>query len=197
MAAFSGPVNLYIRPGYRFRAVDTLITNFHLPKSSLLMLVASFIAQAHPDDVDAGRRILLDAYEVAKQAGYRFFSFGDAMLIKKKRRPHHGDGAFVEMLQDLVQSGANESLKCGVSTPLCGADPVDPHEGVLTPQDIWTLFSLRVLVSSRHRRACGRRGVDRLSVRHTAHFGYVFEAAFLKPMFHLGQDVGDRLPPRK
>ncbi|MCB0116470.1 MAG: tRNA preQ1(34) S-adenosylmethionine ribosyltransferase-isomerase QueA, partial [Caldilineaceae bacterium] len=79
VAAFSGPVNLYIRPGYRFRAVDTLITNFHLPKSSLLMLVASFIAQAHPDDVDAGRRILLDAYEVAKQAGYRFFSFGDAM----------------------------------------------------------------------------------------------------------------------
>jgi S-adenosylmethionine:tRNA ribosyltransferase-isomerase len=81
VAAFSGPVNLYIRPGYRYRAVDALITNFHLPKSSLLMLVSSFIAQAHPQDVDAGRRILLDTYEVAKQEGYRFFSFGDAMLI--------------------------------------------------------------------------------------------------------------------
>jgi S-adenosylmethionine:tRNA ribosyltransferase-isomerase len=81
VAAFSGPVNLYIRPGYRYRAVDALITNFHLPKSSLLMLVSSFIAQLHPSDVDTGRRILLDTYEVAKKEGYRFFSFGDAMLI--------------------------------------------------------------------------------------------------------------------
>ncbi len=79
--AFEGPVNLYIRPGYHFRAVDRLITNFHLPKSSLLMLVSAFIAQAHPDDVDAGRRILLETYEMAKQEGYRFFSFGDAMMI--------------------------------------------------------------------------------------------------------------------
>jgi S-adenosylmethionine:tRNA ribosyltransferase-isomerase len=61
--------------------VDALITNFHLPRSSLLMLVSAFIAQAHPDDVDAGRRILLESYEAAKRAGYRFFSFGDAMLI--------------------------------------------------------------------------------------------------------------------
>jgi S-adenosylmethionine:tRNA-ribosyltransferase-isomerase (queuine synthetase) len=45
------------------------------------MLVSAFIAQAHPDDVDAGRRILLESYEAAKRAGYRFFSFGDAMLI--------------------------------------------------------------------------------------------------------------------
>ena len=81
VAAFSGPVNLYIRPGYRYRAVDALVTNFHLPKSSLLMLVSSFIAQAYPEDLDTGRRILLDTYEVAKQEGYRFFSFGDAMLI--------------------------------------------------------------------------------------------------------------------
>lgn len=81
-AAFSGAVDLYIRPGYRFRAVDTLITNFHLPRSSLLMLVSAFVAQAHPEDVDAGRRILLDAYEAAKREGYRFFSFGDAMLIR-------------------------------------------------------------------------------------------------------------------
>ena len=80
-AAFSGQVNLFIRPGYRFRAVDLLLTNFHLPRSTLLLLVSAFIAQAHPHDVDAGRRILLDTYEQAKQAGYRFFSFGDAMLI--------------------------------------------------------------------------------------------------------------------
>ncbi len=80
-AAFAGPVDLFIRPGYRFRAVDLLITNFHLPRSSLLMLVSAFIGQANPDDLDAGRRMLLDTYEVAKAEGYRFFSFGDAMLI--------------------------------------------------------------------------------------------------------------------
>lgn len=81
VAAFGGDVNLFIYPGYRYRAVDRLITNFHLPKSSLLMLVSAFIAQSHPDDVDAGRRILLETYEIAKQEGYRFFSFGDALLI--------------------------------------------------------------------------------------------------------------------
>jgi len=93
VAAFEGSVNLFIRPGYRYRAVDALITNFHLPRSSLLMLVSAFVAQAHrrdgphpsdgihPSDGDAGRRTLLDAYESAKAEGYRFFSFGDAMLI--------------------------------------------------------------------------------------------------------------------
>ena len=80
-AAFAGPVDLYIRPGYRFRAVDVLLTNFHLPRSSLLLLVSAFVGQAHPDDLDAGRRILLDVYEEAKREGYRFYSFGDAMLI--------------------------------------------------------------------------------------------------------------------
>ena len=81
VVAFAGNVNLFIYPGYRFQAVDALITNFHLPKSSLLMLVSAFIGQAHVDDVDAGRRMLLATYEVAKREGYRFFSFGDAMLI--------------------------------------------------------------------------------------------------------------------
>ena len=81
VAAFVGDVNLFIYPGYRFRAIDALITNFHLPRSSLLMLVSAFIGQAYPDDRDAGRRILLESYEVAKREGYRFFSFGDAMLI--------------------------------------------------------------------------------------------------------------------
>jgi S-adenosylmethionine:tRNA ribosyltransferase-isomerase len=80
-AAFAGYVNLFIRPGYRFRAVDALITNFHLPRSTLLLLVSAFIAQAHPDDPDAGRRILLSTYAEAMHLGYRFFSFGDAMLI--------------------------------------------------------------------------------------------------------------------
>jgi S-adenosylmethionine:tRNA ribosyltransferase-isomerase len=81
VSAFAGPVHLYIRPGYRYRAVDVMLTNFHLPRSSLLMLVSAFVAQAHREDVDAGRRILLETYEAAKREGYRFFSFGDAMLI--------------------------------------------------------------------------------------------------------------------
>ncbi len=78
---FAGDVDLYIRPGYDFRVVDALITNFHLPRSSLLVMVSAFVAQAHPNDIDAGRRMLLDAYEMAKLLGYRFYSFGDAMLI--------------------------------------------------------------------------------------------------------------------
>jgi S-adenosylmethionine:tRNA ribosyltransferase-isomerase len=82
VAAFSGNVSLFIRPGYQFRAVDALVTNFHLPRSSLLLMVSAFVGQAHPEDIDAGRRILLAAYEEAKQMGYRFFSFGDAMLIR-------------------------------------------------------------------------------------------------------------------
>lgn len=81
VAPFAGEVDLFIRPGYRFRAVDALLTNFHLPRSSLLMLVSAFVGQAHPRDADAGRRILLQSYEAAKAEGYRFYSFGDAMLI--------------------------------------------------------------------------------------------------------------------
>lgn len=69
--AFDGPTDLFIYPGYEFRAVDALITNFHLPRSSLLMLVSAF----------AGRELMLEAYEEAKREGYRFFSFGDAMVI--------------------------------------------------------------------------------------------------------------------
>lgn len=71
VVAFEGQTDLFIYPGYRFRAVDALITNFHLPKSSLLMLVAAF----------AGREPILAAYETAVQERYRFFSFGDAMFI--------------------------------------------------------------------------------------------------------------------
>ena len=71
VSAFSGPTELYIYPPYHFRVVDALITNFHLPRSSLLMLVSAF----------AGRELVLDAYEEAVQRGYRFYSLGDAMLI--------------------------------------------------------------------------------------------------------------------
>ena len=67
----TGPVNLVIQPGYRFAVVQGLLTNFHLPKSSLLLLVSALI----------GRVRLLDLYEQAKAEGYRFFSYGDAMWI--------------------------------------------------------------------------------------------------------------------
>jgi len=66
-----GWTDLFIHPPYRFRAVDALVTNFHLPRSSLLMLVSAF----------AGRELILAAYEEAKARGYRFYSYGDAMLI--------------------------------------------------------------------------------------------------------------------
>ena len=69
--ALEGPSDLYILPGYTFRAVDAMLTNFHLPRSTLIMLVSAF----------AGRERLLAAYELAVQQGYRFYSFGDAMLI--------------------------------------------------------------------------------------------------------------------
>jgi S-adenosylmethionine:tRNA ribosyltransferase-isomerase len=68
---FDGNTDLFITPGYRFRAVDALITNFHLPRSTLLMLVAAF----------AGKDLLDRAYAEAIRERYRFYSFGDAMLI--------------------------------------------------------------------------------------------------------------------
>jgi S-adenosylmethionine:tRNA ribosyltransferase-isomerase len=71
IAPFSGPTALYILPGFEFKIVDAMITNFHLPRSTLLMLVSAF----------AGRERMLDAYRQAVEAGYRFYSFGDAMLI--------------------------------------------------------------------------------------------------------------------
>jgi S-adenosylmethionine:tRNA ribosyltransferase-isomerase len=71
ISPFLGPTSLYILPGYEFKIVDALITNFHLPKSTLLMLVSAF----------AGREKILETYETAIREGYRFYSFGDAMLI--------------------------------------------------------------------------------------------------------------------
>jgi S-adenosylmethionine:tRNA ribosyltransferase-isomerase len=80
--ASSGWTDLYITPPYRFASVGALITNFHLPRSSLLLLVTAFV-QAGMGDADAlaARDRLLDAYRIAVAEGYRFFSFGDAMLI--------------------------------------------------------------------------------------------------------------------
>jgi S-adenosylmethionine:tRNA ribosyltransferase-isomerase len=71
LAPHTGPVNLVIQPGYRFAVVQGLLTNFHLPKSSLLLLVSALI----------GRQRLLDLYAVAISQEYRFFSYGDAMWI--------------------------------------------------------------------------------------------------------------------
>jgi S-adenosylmethionine:tRNA ribosyltransferase-isomerase len=68
---FEGWVDLFILPGYKFRVVDTMITNFHLPKSTLLMLVSAF----------AGKELIDEAYQIAIAEKYRFYSFGDAMLI--------------------------------------------------------------------------------------------------------------------
>jgi S-adenosylmethionine:tRNA ribosyltransferase-isomerase len=70
----SGTTRLFIRPGYRFRVVSGLITNFHVPRSSLMMLVAALV----------GREKLLNLYEIAKREDFRFFSFGDGMLVLPK-----------------------------------------------------------------------------------------------------------------
>ncbi len=69
----SGNTNIFIYPGYKFKATDAIITNFHLPKSTLLMLVSAF----------AGRETTLSAYEEAVNKKYRFFSFGDAMFLAR------------------------------------------------------------------------------------------------------------------
>lgn len=71
VAAIKGPTQLFILPGFQFQIVDAMVTNFHLPQSSLIMLVSAF----------AGREKILSAYQTAIQRGYRFYSFGDAMLI--------------------------------------------------------------------------------------------------------------------
>ena len=71
LEAKSGWTDIFIYPGYRFKCIDALITNFHLPQSTLLMLVSAL----------AGRDHILAAYEEAVRERYRFFSFGDAMFI--------------------------------------------------------------------------------------------------------------------
>ena len=74
MKACSGWTNIFIYPGYQFKIVDAVITNFHLPKSTLIMLISAF----------AGRDFTLEAYRTAVEERYRFFSFGDAMMIQTR-----------------------------------------------------------------------------------------------------------------
>ena len=70
---FSGDTNIFIYPGYQFRTIDALVTNFHLPESTLLMLISAF----------AGYNFVQEAYRHAVAQQYRFFSYGDAMFITK------------------------------------------------------------------------------------------------------------------
>ena len=72
----SGWTDIFIYPGYKFKTIDSLITNFHLPKSTLIMLVSAF----------SSKKIILDAYKYAVDNKYRFFSFGDAMFIQKNKK---------------------------------------------------------------------------------------------------------------
>jgi S-adenosylmethionine:tRNA ribosyltransferase-isomerase len=76
LAPFAGDTAIFITPGYRFRAVDVLMTNFHLPRSTLFMLVAAF----------SGLETMRAAYAHAVETGYRFFSYGDANLLFKSER---------------------------------------------------------------------------------------------------------------
>ncbi len=78
MEPVKGETDIFIYPGYQFRMVDALVTNFHLPESSLLMLVAAF----------AGYRNIMDAYRVAVEERYRFFSYGDAMFLTRNPDAH-------------------------------------------------------------------------------------------------------------
>jgi S-adenosylmethionine:tRNA ribosyltransferase-isomerase len=71
LAPYRGSTRIFIKPGHRFRAIDAMLTNFHLPESTLLMLCAGFV----------GREALLAAYAHAVRARYRFFSYGDAMFL--------------------------------------------------------------------------------------------------------------------
>ena len=77
LAAGSGETGLFVTPGFRFQVVDLLLTNFHLPKSTLLMLVSAF----------GGMEAIRAAYRHAIEQRYRFFSYGDAMLIHRQDLP--------------------------------------------------------------------------------------------------------------
>lgn len=80
LQAFNGDIDLFILPGYRFKVIDLLLTNFHLPRSTLFMLVSAF----------AGLERMKAAYEHAKAAGYRFYSYGDCSLLQRPTPPLEG-----------------------------------------------------------------------------------------------------------
>jgi len=77
---YRGETSLFIAPGYRFNVVEALLTNFHLPQTTLLMLVSAF----------AGTPLLRQAYEEAVRARYRFYSYGDAMLVRDREASARG-----------------------------------------------------------------------------------------------------------
>lgn len=87
---YRGDINIFITLGFKFKVVDAMITNFHLPKSTLLMLVSAFVAHKFYDSkpenfaksLDDSRKFTLDCYKEAVENDYRFYSFGDAMIIK-------------------------------------------------------------------------------------------------------------------
>jgi S-adenosylmethionine:tRNA ribosyltransferase-isomerase len=100
IAPFAGESALFIYPGFRFRVVDALVTNFHLPESSLLMLVAAF----------AGREATLAAYRHAVEHRYRFFSYGDAMFVTpaSAAKANGLDRAAHGELGELARGGGDE-----------------------------------------------------------------------------------------
>jgi S-adenosylmethionine:tRNA ribosyltransferase-isomerase len=79
LKAHSGVTSIFLGPGHRFRIVNGLLTNFHLPQSTLLMLVAAFAGAESPDE---GHRAILAAYAHAIRQRYRFYSYGDSMLLQ-------------------------------------------------------------------------------------------------------------------
>ena len=88
LQAASGETDIFITPGFEFRVVDALLTNFHLPRSTLMMLVSAFAGHAH----------VMALYRHAIEARYRFFSYGDAMLLARARRPERRDDNAAAML---------------------------------------------------------------------------------------------------
>jgi len=127
VAAGEGRTELFITPGFRFRAVDVLLTNFHLPCSTLLMLVSAF----------AGRERVLAAYEEAIAAGYRFYSYGDAMLVERRpdgsarsasssRRKSSGKGLTSSSGPPPIGCRSRSSAACSISRGAAvepGGDP--------------------------------------------------------------------------
>jgi S-adenosylmethionine:tRNA ribosyltransferase-isomerase len=81
MKACSGWTDIFMYPGYQFGCVDVMITNFHLPESTLIMLVSAF----------SGKENVFKAYQEAIDRRYRFFSFGDAMIITRNKQPGSGE----------------------------------------------------------------------------------------------------------
>ncbi len=115
----AGSTGIYITPGHRFRAVDALLTNFHLPRSSVLVLTMAF----------AGTERLLEAYREAISLRYRFFSFGDAMLIERPEA--EADGAAGAAEAPAGSAGdttvADTSAATGRATPAAGGKGRDAH----------------------------------------------------------------------